>query len=67
MAQRSKSFVFTEPENLQYHEFDYSQYTEFFNQDETTEEMLVSYILKEADFFRQQMLEDVSNRLFHPR
>ena len=60
MASRASTFTFKEPDQLQNSEFDFSQYTEFFEQDETTEQMLINYILKEAENFRAGQLEDVS-------
>ena len=66
MATRTSSFVFREPDQLRYTDFDFNQYTEFFEQDETTEEMLRNYIVSEAEAFRSSMLEDVSYCSFPP-
>ena len=64
MASRTSTFVFKEPDQLRYTDFDFNQYTEFFEQEETTEEMLRNYIINEAEAFRDSMLEDVSYRPF---
>jgi chromosome segregation ATPase len=60
MASRTSTFVFKEPDQLRYTDFDFNQYTEFFEQDETSEEMLRNYIVNEAEAFRESMLEDLA-------
>jgi len=59
MLGKGSTFVFKEPDQLQCTPFDPSKYEEYLNVDETSDDMLRQYIMKEADNFREAMLVDL--------